>query len=210
MKKKIVTALLLLALSTSVVACGDKKSRNSNMSQPTENSNNTQEKNKESEQKKEEKSKETKETNRKNSQTIDGITLSANTFSIEPYEDSDGEYTKRISVNFTVKNDSDKAFGYLTSWDGKLSDGYKLQSWSDISSMDLKQVASGSEKTDTAYFLIDDSVDPNEIIVTYNFQDYGEEYWKDLGKIMAGEMEQDEYMDKWGEYETIEFTISRK
>ena len=41
---------------------------------------------------------------------------------------------------------------------------------------------------DTAYFLIDDSIDPAEIKVSYNFMDYGEEYWEDFAKIMSGDM----------------------
>ena len=144
------------------------------------------------------------------SRTIDGITISANSFSIEPYSDNSGTYTKRVVMSFTIKNDTDSAFGYITSWSGKLKDGYVLESWIDLMSMDLKQVASGGEKTDTACFLIDDSIEPDEIIVSYNFMDYGQEYWEDFGKIMTGEMGQDEYMKKWGNYEVIEFNITKE
>ena len=77
-------------------------------------------------------------------------------------------------------------------------------------SMDLNQVASGSEKTDKAYFLIDDSIDPDEITVSYNFMDYGEEYWADFGKIMTGEMGQEEYMSKYGNYEVLEFNVTKE
>lgn len=211
MKKKFVTAFLLIALSTLAVACGEPDSEGNKPTQSSEDtSNNKSEENKESEPGKTSEPEENKNDESSNSHTIDGITISASTFSIEPYEDNTGKYTRRIVLNFSIKNDSDKAFGYLTSWEGKLSDGYKLEGWMDIMSMNLKQVASGSEKTDSAYFLIDDSIDPTEIIVTYNFQDYGEEYWEDFGKIMSGKMGQEEYMSKWGKYEVLEFTVLKE
>lgn len=147
-------------------------------------------------------------TNIQNEYSIDGITISANNFKVEPYDDQNGKYTKRILVDFTIKNETDKAFGYSTSWQGKLSDGYKLEPWINISDMDLIQVASNSEKTDTAYLLADDSVKLDKIIATYNFMDYDEDYWDDFGKIMKGEMGEDEYIAKYGEPEELIFELT--
>ena len=144
------------------------------------------------------------------SKTIDGITISTDGFTIEPYEDADKEYTKRIVMKFTVKNQTDSAFGYITSWDGRLNDGFKLEGWNDLLTMDLKQVPSGKEKTDTAYFLIDDTINPDEILVSYDFMDYDEEYWKDFGKIISGDMGEEEYNEKYGNCETIELTAKKK
>lgn len=215
MKKKIV-AMLLTILSISFVACGDKGQIESGNSEPSTEIGSAQPESEESESSSEEEIKnevpeesdQVQESN--NTHTVDGITISVNTFSVEPYEDSQGEYTKRIVMEFTIKNESDSAFGYITAWEGRLSDGYKLKTWVDIMSMDLNQVPAGGEKTDTSYFLIDDSVDPNEITVSYNFMDYGEEYWADFGKIMTGEMGQEEYMRKYGDYEVLEYVITKE
>ncbi len=51
-------------------------------------------------------------------------------------------------------------------------------SWTNIMSMDLKQVGYGGSKTDTAYFLIGDTVDPDKIIVSYVFRKGGEMLWQ--------------------------------
>lgn len=216
MKKKLLIVLLLSVLAVGVVACGDKGQSESSNSQSSEEVSTTQPESVVSEESGEEEtqsdvpeeSDQMQESD--NIHTVDGITISASSFSVEPYEDSQGEYTKRIVMEFTVKNESDTAFGYVTTWEGRLSDGYKLETWTDLMSMDLKQVPAGGEKTDTAYFLIDDSVDPNEITVSYNFMDYGEEYWADFGKIMTGEMGQEEYMSKYGNYEVLEYVITKE
>ncbi len=216
MKKKLLTMLLLSVLAVSAVACGDKDPSESINSESSEEENSTQPKSEESESSREEEtqsdvpeeSDQMQESN--NTHTVDGITISTGTFSVEPYEDNQGEYTKRIVMEFTIKNESDSAFGYVTTWEGRLSDGYKLKTWADLMSMDLNQVASGSEKTDKAYFLLDDSIDPDEITVSYNFMDYGEEYWEDFGKIVTGEMGEDEYMSKYGDYEVLEFNVVKE
>lgn len=149
--------------------------------------------------------------NEKNSYTIDGITITSNYFSIDPYNDSEGQYTKKITVDFTIKNDSSKAFGYISSMEGRLPDGYELYgSVLDMSDLDLKQVASGKEITAHAYFLIDDNINPDKIICTYNFMDYDKGYWEDLGKIVMGEMTQEEYTKKYGNYKELEFELSKK
>ncbi len=216
MKKKLLTMLLLTVLSVGIVACGDKDQGESSNSSPSEEISSTQPESEESESSSKEETQSdvpeesSQEQELNNSHTVDGITISVNTFSVEPYEDSQGEYTKRIVMEFTIKNESDSAFGYITAWEGRLSDGYKLETWADIMSMDLNQVASGSEKTYKAYFLIDDSIDPDEITVSYNFMDYGEEYWADFGKIMTGEMGQEEYMSKYGNYEVLEFNVTKE
>ena len=150
-----------------------------------------------------------KSNNIKNSYTIDGITLSANSFSVEPFENVEG-YTKRICVHFTFTNNTDKAFGYIESCDGYLRDGYKLEGWSDIMSMNLKQVPSNSSVEMTAYLLANDSLDLSQINVTYNFMDYNEEYWEDFGKIMSGEMGQEEYTKKYGNYEELNFEVTQE
>ena len=216
MGKKLVIMLFLSVLAVVLVACGDKGQSESSNSQPSEELSAIQSESEESESSHKEEtqidaSEELDQIRESDSaRTVDGITISADSFSIEPYEDSQGEYTKRIVMEFTVKNESDTAFGYVTTWEGRLSDGYKLKTWADLMSMDLKQVPAGGEKRDTAYFLIDDSVDPNEITVSYNFMDYGEEYWADFGKIMTGEMGQDEYMSKYGDYEVLEFKVAKE
>mgnify|MGYP002510148042 CR=1 FL=1 len=199
MKKKLLTVLLLSVMAAGILACGNN---DSNL-EPSGEVSTTQ-----SESDVPEESDQVQESD--NSHTVDGITISTGTFLVEPYEDNQGEYTRRIVMEFTIKNESDTAFGYVTTWEGRLSDGYKIETWVDLMSMDLKQVPAGGEKTDTAYFLIDDSVDPNEITVSYNFMDYGEEYWDDFGKIMTGEMGQEEYMIKYGDYEVLEFSVTKK
>lgn len=45
-------------------------------------------------------------------------------------------------------------------------------------SIDLKQAAQGGSKTDTAYFLIGDTVDPDKIIVSYVVRKGGELLWQ--------------------------------
>ena len=113
--------------------------------------------------KKEDTNKSSKADEPKNSYTIDGITITANNFSVEPYDDANGTYTKRISVMFNIKNDTDKAFGYIKSCEGRLSDGFKLESWTNIQDLDLKQVPSNGSVDDVAYLLADDSITLDKI-----------------------------------------------
>lgn len=217
MKKILLILFLLITFSVNISGCGNKES---NMDSGTELLEDTKETQIESKKSENDNTTETIEENtveeisetqgKTNKYTIDGITISVNTFSVEPYEDNSEKYTKRIMMEFTIKNESDSAFGYITSWEGRLNDGYKLESWIDIMSMDLKQVVAGGEKTDTAYFLIDDSVEPNEITVSYNFMDYDEEYWEDFGKIISGQMDQNEYMKKYGDFEVLEFYVTKE
>lgn len=217
-ERKTLIFFLLIALFVTFIACGNNEAGNNELEKEVNEIGIVSEEDDqpilESEEITEEITEESMDNEEKeelsNSYSIDGITISADSFSIEPYEGGSGEYTRRIVMNFTIKNESDSAFGYITSWSGRLNDGYKLESWMNIMNMDLKQVTAGSEKTDTAYFLIDDSIDPEEIIVSYDFMDYNEEYWEDFGKIMSGQMGQEEYMDKWGDYDTIEFIVTKE
>lgn len=117
MKKKLLTVTVLLGLSFLFAACSS--------SNKTVDSS-----------KKEDTNKSSKADEPKNSYTIDGITITANNFSVEPYDDANGTYTKRISVMFNIKNDTDKAFGYIKSCEGRLSDGFKLESWTNIQDLD--------------------------------------------------------------------------
>lgn len=139
--------------------------------------------------------------------TFDGISISAESFTVENFEDPEGIYAKKISVKFIIKNESDSAFGYITSCSGRLSDGYVLESWIDLQDMDLKQVPSNSTKEMTAYFLAEETCDLNQIEVSYPFMDYNEEYWEDLGKAMRGEMQQEEYLKKYGKTKELTFTV---
>lgn len=93
-------------------------------------------------------------------------------------EDDQGEYTKRIIMNFTIQNQTDSMLGYITTWSGELADGTELMSWTNIMSMDLKQVGYGGSETETAYFLIGDTVDPDKIIVSYVVRKGGELLWQ--------------------------------
>ncbi len=145
----------------------------------------------------------------KNSYTIDGITVSSDTFSVEPFENAEG-YTKRICVTFNFENNTDKAFGYISSCDGRLSDGYELKGWSDISSMSLNQIPSHSSKEVQMYLLADDTVDLEKINVSYDFMDYDQEYWDDFGKILTGDITQEEYEKKYGNKQELNFEVTLK
>ena len=78
-----------------------------------------------------------------NSYTIDQITITAEHYSVEPYNDPNGKFTKRISIMFNIKNETDSAFGYVKSWEGRLPDGFKLESLIEAQDLDLIQVPSG-------------------------------------------------------------------
>ncbi len=208
MKKKLLSILFLCVFSTCLTACGNNTTKNNPETTKTPNEKSKTQNNVEENEKEDIKSNQESETS--NSYTIDGITISANSFSVEPYEDNSGEYTKRIVLNFTIKNDTDNAFGYTTGWEGKLKDGYKLKNYADISKLQLNQVTSKSEKTDVAYFLLNDSIDPDEIIASYKFMDYTEEYWQDFGKIIKGEMQSQEFESKYGEYKALEFNLKKQ
>ena len=144
-----------------------------------------------------------------NSYTIDGITITAKGFKVEPYNDDSGKYTQRICVSFAFENKTNEAFGYLTSCAGKLSDGYQLETWTDISTLDLNQVPSNSSKDVTMYLLSGDGVDLSKITVTYNFMDYDREYWDDFGLIMSGKMNQQEYEEKYGNVKELKFELTK-
>lgn len=160
----------------------------------------------------------------KNSQTVDGITIIINGFKIKPYKEfqkenfgssagltyGNGETCSNvIEVSFTVENRTDSGFGYITSFDGTLSDGRPLKPCTDIADMDLHQVDSGYKKTDCAYFNADDIGDPNTINLTYDFMNYNQEYWDDFRKILNGEMSEQEYRNKYSSYKEISFVASK-
>ena len=144
-----------------------------------------------------------------NSYTVDGITVTAKGFEVEPYSDDSGKYTQRVCISLTFENNTNEAFGYLTSCAGKLPDGYQLETWADISTMDLNQIPSNSSKEVTMYLLSGDRVDLSKITVTYDFMDYDREYWDDFGLIMSGKMSQQEYEDKYGDVTELEFELTR-
>lgn len=141
-----------------------------------------------------------------NSASIDGITITANYFTVEPYESEDG-YTKKITVSATFKNETDKAFGYISSCSGYLKDGFKLQGWSNFSDLTLKQIPSNGSVDTSFYFLANDSVTLDQINLTYDFMDYNEEYWDDFGKIMSGEMTQTDYENKYSDIKEVQLTV---
>lgn len=197
MKKKLLVTLVSISVIVGVAACGGNSENRGSEDSKEEITNSNSENQKEEE--KEEP---------KNSYTIDGITVAATNFSVEPYSDPNGEYTKKINVNFIFTNDTERAFGYISSCDGYLSDGYKLQSWSDMSDMKLKQVPSHGSADVTMYLMADDSVTLDKITAIYNFMDYNEEYWEDFGKVMTGEMGQEEYMSKYGNATELKFELT--
>lgn len=217
MKKRLIALLMIGVTTASITACGGKTETEAQVT--TELNTDTQESvaSIESESSETELQKitdiaettapETVSDEPQNSYTIDGITVTANNFSVEPYEDPNGEYTKKINVYFTFTNDTDSAFGYMVSCEGYLPDGFKLKSWADISDMDLKQIPAHGSIDMTAYLLSDDTVNLNQITVVYPFMDYNEEYWDDFGKIMTGEMGQEEYESKYGNPTELNFQI---
>ena len=149
-----------------------------------------------------------KEEKVQNSYTIDQITITAEHYSVEPYNDPNGKFTKRISIMFNIKNETDSAFGYVKSWEGRLPDGFKLESLIEAQDFDLIQVPSGGSIDDAAYLLADDSANLDEIIATYSFMDYNEDYWKDFGKIVSGEMNEEEFKSKYGTPKELTFDLT--
>lgn len=144
----------------------------------------------------------------KNTYEIDGITITAENFSLEEYNDPNGEYAQQAVINFTIKNDTDSAFGYTKMWNASLADGYELKSYVDFQDMDLKQVPANSEKEDTATVLIEADMDVTELEATYSFMDYSAEYWDDFGKAIMGEMTEEEYTEKYGESKNLVFSLT--
>lgn len=153
---------------------------------------------------------ETANTSASNTSTQDGITITVTGCQLEPYDDSEGEFTQRLVMNYSVKNDTDKAFGYSPmGWkDATLPDGYKLESWMDLMDMDLKQVPSHGEATGQAYFLIAPGVNVNDFTVSYQFTDYNETFWDDFGKMISGEMGEEDYLGKYGNIPVLNFSVS--
>lgn len=137
-----------------------------------------------------------------NSHTQDGITITVSGATVEAYEDSEGKYDQKVSMQYEIKNDTDAAFGYTNAaWNAKLADGFKLETFVDMADMDLNQVPSQTKKEATVTFLVENGVAAEQFTAEYSFFDYNEEYWADLGKIMSGEMGQEEYMEKYGDIE---------
>lgn len=201
MKKKLLVMLVSISVIVGIVACGGNSENRDSEDSKEEITNSNSENQKEEE-------KEEKEEETQNSYTIEGITVAATNFSVEPYSDPNGEYTKRIIVNFTFTNDTDKAFGYYAMCEGYLSDGFKLESWGDLSNMKLSQIPSHGSADVTMYLMADDSVTLDKITAIYNFMDYNEEYWEDFGKVMTGEMGQEEYMSKYGNATELKFELT--
>lgn len=144
----------------------------------------------------------------KNTYEINGITITAENFSLEEYNDPNGQYAQQAIINFTIKNDTDNAFGYTKMWNASLADGYELKSYVDFQDMDLKQVPAKSEKEDTATVLIEADIDVTEFEATYSFMDYDAEYWDDLGKAIMGQMTEEEYTEKYGEAKNLVFSLT--
>ncbi len=144
----------------------------------------------------------------KNTYEINGITITAENFSLEEYNDPNGQYAQQAIINFTIKNDTENAFGYTKMWSASLTDGYELKSYVDFQDMDLKQVPAKSEKEDTATVLIEADIDVTELEATYSFMDYDAEYWDDFGKAIMGKMTEEEYTEKYSETKNLVFSLT--
>ena len=199
MKNKILKVITIMVMALLLTAC-------SASDKPAESTDKTAD---ESSDTKQSQDKSTdKEENVQNSYTIDQVTITAEHYSVEPYNDPNGEYTKQISIMFNIKNETDSAFGYIKSWEGRLPDGFKLESLTETQDLDLIQVPSGDSIDDVAYLLADDSANLDEIIATYLFMDYNEDYWKDFGKIVSGEINEEEFKSKYGTPKELTFDLT--
>lgn len=200
MKRKLTLLLLATALSISSVGCGGASSSEEQSTPKTESEIESTEENTESDENvvKEEIS---------NTSCIDGVTVTITGSSIEDYEDSNGEYDRRIIMYYTIKNDTDTAFGYSTmGWSAYMQDGYKLQTYSDImKDLSLNQVPSHSETAAQVSFLVSKGVNVTDFLPEYVFFDYNEEFWDDFGKVMNGEMQENEYKEKYGNSPIMKF-----
>lgn len=146
-----------------------------------------------------------------NVQVLDGITITITGCQINDYEDQNGQYDRMATMTYTIKNDSEAAFGYSpVGWSAKMADGFVLEPWIDIMKLDLTQVPAGSEKEADVNFLIENGVEVKEFTASYNFMDYSEEYWGDFGKIMTGEMGQQEYEKKYNDFTILDFAVNVK
>lgn len=139
----------------------------------------------------------------------DGISITAQNFYVDDYNSADGQYTKRIEVDFTIKNDTENHYGYSCQWNGRTADGQELETYVDFMNLDAKFAEAKSEISDTAYFLIDDSVDlSGGIVAVYPFIDYNDEYWEDFGKAIMGQMTEEDWNTKYGDVSYMEFPLS--
>lgn len=164
------------------------------------------------------------------SNTIDDVTYEITSARIEPAQgdrnadstvNTGGEYImvdgeivkavdyKNVVIVYTITNAKDAAIGYSTlNWNVHLQDGYKLERRADMSEMGLKQIPSGSAQEITLIYPIKADVKVAELVLEYKHLDYNEEYWKDFGKIITGEMTEEEYMNKYDKKaELLKFTV---
>lgn len=114
---------------------------------------------------------------------------------------------KEIVVSYTIDNVTDAAFGYATlMWEGHLPDGYAVQCDSNLMDLKLMQVPSHGQKKEQLHIYVESSISVSELLLTYHHLDYNEQYFEDFGKIITGEMGQQEYESKYTPTD-LKFTV---
>ncbi len=165
--------------------------------------------------------------------TIKGITFKIDEVEIsdiigdrdsENYAKEDGEYFalnseilkasdySKLVIKYTIENNSDKAIGYTDSaWEATLQDGYKINLLVDLMDLDLKQVQASSYKNETVEAVVEKSLAIEELKLKYNYLDYNQNYWDDFGKIFTGEMNEEQYNEKYKKnIEPMQFKVKIK
>lgn len=155
--------------------------------------------------------------------TIDSVTLSdtEGDCDVEGYNVENGQYIdledgivlasdyQSLTINYTIENTTDRAFGYVNVMDAYLPDGYKLPQLAvgNISDLGLAQIPSHSFKSLSYVIIADKTVTIDSVVLNYTHMDYDEEYWEDLGNAIFGNAGPEDFEKYEKEMKDIEFAI---
>lgn len=144
-----------------------------------------------------------------NSHEVDGVTVTAKNYYISDYTSSDETYDRMVCVDFVIQNETDAPIGYTTRWNCYTTDNVQLESYFDLFNLDTTFVMPNSEITDTACFLLEkDQEITDELIAVYDFMDYDDEYWKDFGAAIFGQISEDEWFAKYSDVTELNYHLT--
>lgn len=144
-----------------------------------------------------------------NSQEVDGVTVTAENYYISDYTSSDEMYDRMVCVDFVIQNETNAPIGYTTRWNCYTTDNVQLESYFDLFNLDATVVMPNSEITDTACFLLEKNQEiTDELIAVYDFMDYDDEYWKDFGAAIFGQISEDEWFAKYSNVTELNYHLT--
>lgn len=213
MSKKIIVLLMAAVLSFSIIGCG----KNNNATSTVNNEMTNDSKQEDNEVEKDDGSSNEDDKKELNAQSIDGLTLTANSM-IEPVKgdrtkdnvaDENGEYFadgsnivkasdyKKIVVNIDIKNDTDKVVKMSKFyWGAELQDGYELNQTINGDEEDV-QVQSKSNGKYEFYFTVKNDINADKIKLSYLWIKNEDEFSKLMQDPNVATTSQEEAKEKY-------------